>query len=128
MQQVNLRDTALEFLAAFIADGPAAGRRYLAPDFVWWTPRMGEIQDRIDAIQEAAARHIKGRLRLDITGVTAEGDRVAVEAVSHAELTNGRLYNNHYHFLIVFRDGKITQVKEYNDSLHAAETWAGLLS
>ena len=52
---------------------------------------------------------------------TCEGDRVAVEATSHADLKNCRAYRNEYHFLFEFRDGKIARVKEYLDTLHAKE-------
>ena len=52
---------------------------------------------------------------------TCEGNRVAVEATSHADLKNGRAYRNEYHFLFEFRDGKIARVKEYLDTLHAKE-------
>ena len=51
----------------------------------------------------------------------AEGERVAVEAESHGELNNGAIYNNHYHFLFIVRDGKITAIKEYNDTKHASD-------
>ena len=54
------------------------------------------------------------------------GDRVAVEAESHGDLKNGKTYNNTYHFLFVFRDGKICLTKEYNDTAYAAaalEDW-----
>ena len=51
-----------------------------------------------------------------------EGDRVAIEAESHFELNDGRVYNNTYHFLFLFRDGRICCAKEYNDSRYAAET------
>jgi ketosteroid isomerase-like protein len=50
--------------------------------------------------------------------MTAEGERVAVEAESKAKLANGTLYHNRYHFLFVVRDGRIQAVKEYLDTLH----------
>ena len=50
--------------------------------------------------------------------MTAEDDRVAVEAESKAKLVNGTLYHNRYHFLFVVRDGRIHAVKEYLDTLH----------
>jgi uncharacterized protein len=53
--------------------------------------------------------------------VTAEGDRVAVEAESHAKMKSGKLYQNKYHFLLTIRDGKIQGVKEYLDTAHADE-------
>ena len=60
-------------------------------------------------------------VKFTVTGITAEGDRVAIEAQGHAELTNGKVYRNTYHYLFVFRDGKICRGKLYNDTKHAAE-------
>jgi len=61
-----------------------------------------------------------GGMKITITGTTAEGDRVAVEAFSNGSFANGRKYNNTYHFLFVIRDGKIHVLKEYFDTQHAA--------
>ncbi|TAK98828.1 MAG: nuclear transport factor 2 family protein [Rhodospirillaceae bacterium] len=61
----------------------------------------------------------KYRMRVDVLGLTAEEDRIAMEAESHVlNPTNGRLYNNFYHYLFRVRDGKITLFKEYQDTLH----------
>ena len=67
------------------------------------------------------AAKIDGALTIKTTGVTAEGDRVAVEAESHAKMKNGKVYQNKYHFLLEIRGGKIQAVKEYLDTAHAAE-------
>ncbi|TXC71296.1 nuclear transport factor 2 family protein [Sphingomonas ginsenosidivorax] len=64
---------------------------------------------------------IDGGLDMAVTGMIAEGDQVAVEVVSHAQLTNGTVYENAYHFLVTVRDGRIAAVKEYTDLMHAAE-------
>ena len=53
--------------------------------------------------------------------MTAEGDRVAVEARSSAEHVNGKSYRNEYHFLFVAKNGKLWRVKEYLDTMHANE-------
>ena len=34
---------------------------------------------------------------------------------------SGRPYRNQYHFLMVIRDGKVRQLKEYLDTMHAQE-------
>jgi ketosteroid isomerase-like protein len=57
--------------------------------------------------------------------MTAEGDRVAVEAKSFATMEDGRVYANSYHFLLTVRDGKVTTVREYMDTIHARETFFG---
>ncbi|WBX85780.1 nuclear transport factor 2 family protein [Sphingosinicella microcystinivorans] len=55
-------------------------------------------------------------------GVTAQGDRVAVEAVAHGKHQD-RIYRNRYHFLFVLRDGQIARILEYNDTQHLAEVF-----
>jgi hypothetical protein len=44
-----------------------------------------------------------------------------VEAESYGKMKNGKTYQNQYHFLFIVRDGKIQQVKEYLDTMHAAD-------
>jgi ketosteroid isomerase-like protein len=55
--------------------------------------------------------------------MTAEGDRVAVEAESYAETITGKIYRNQYHFLITVRNGKVQSVKEYLDTMHTNEVF-----
>lgn len=58
-----------------------------------------------------------------IATITAEGNRVAVEADSNAILANGNPYNNQYVFFFYFDDeGKISEFREYWDTLYAFET------
>ena len=55
-------------------------------------------------------------LTFTIHGMVAEGDKVAVEAESKGMHSSGQLYNNHYHFLFEFKDGKVLSLKEYMDT------------
>lgn len=55
-------------------------------------------------------------LKFHILGMTAEGDRVAVEARSKGRHVSGRDYSNHYHFLLTWKDGKLLELKEYMDT------------
>jgi len=64
-------------------------------------------------------------LRFSIHGMTAEAERVAVEAESHGRHANGKFYNNLYHFLIVVREGKVREFKEYLDTKLAQEVLLG---
>ena len=70
---------------------------------------------------EGAAADFPQGLRFTITGTTAEGSRVALEAESYGMARSGKLYNNLYHLLVLLEDGKIKTVREYLDSGHAAE-------
>lgn len=55
-------------------------------------------------------------IRFTITGMTAEGERVAVEAESCGQHVSGKVYSNEYHFLFIFRDGQLVALKEYMDT------------
>lgn len=62
-------------------------------------------------------------LRMTVTSLIAEDDKVALEVSSHGELRDGRVYENEYHALITVRDGKIAEVKEYMDTHHVQSVW-----
>jgi ketosteroid isomerase-like protein len=57
-------------------------------------------------------------LEIAVTGVTAEGDRVAIEAESSATLMNGNVMSQVYHFLFEIRSEKVYRVREYIDTAH----------
>ena len=107
------------------ADADAPGALTLLDDSVVWRvmgqqgglPMSGEmdkqaIGDLILAVKQA----IPGGMSLTPTGWTVQGNRVALEMESYGEMTNGRVYNNLYHFLIMLSDGKITTIREYMDT------------
>ncbi|MGO9057950.1 MAG: nuclear transport factor 2 family protein [Candidatus Binataceae bacterium] len=111
----------------------SAGRReqlleMLADDATWWAPGMGTMPKRqfAEMVKQMDAI-LKGPIRLTIKGMTAEDDRVAVQAESDGDLVNGKHYHNTYHFLVVIRGGKIREVKEYNDTKYAADVFGDLI-
>jgi ketosteroid isomerase-like protein len=118
---------AVRFLRDYVHGGLPAVRERLADNFSWWTPRSGEISKRLEAIKAATARYYSAPPEFTVTGVTADGGRVAVEATSHATLTNGRVYHNTYHFLVQFDGNSVRAVREYSDTKHVSEVWDGLL-
>lgn len=61
--------------------------------------------------------HMKNGLEMTVIGMIAEGDKVAAEIRSHADLTDGRVYENQYHMRFTLRQGKIAEVREYADTL-----------
>jgi ketosteroid isomerase-like protein len=108
----------------------AAVMNALADSATWWVagnfPLSGtKTKAQFGELVGQLGSNIDGALRLTPSGVTAEGDRVAVEAESHAKMKNGKTYQNKYHFLFVVRDGKIQQVKEYLDTMHANDVLCG---
>lgn len=114
-----------QLLEAFSAGDVEGMVGLMTDDATWWVG--GQIdglsgtygRDAFAKLVEGAkAAYKTGALKIWPTGMVAEGDKVAVEAVSHAELHNGRVYANLYHLLVTVRDGRISGVKEYCDTLH----------
>ena len=64
-------------------------------------------------------------IKFNITGITAEDERVAVEISGEAIHASGETYNNQYHFLLRIKDGKILELKEYMDTQLAAKILLG---
>ncbi|HJU11629.1 MAG TPA: nuclear transport factor 2 family protein [Candidatus Binataceae bacterium] len=117
-----------KIVARFFEDlstGNAAGvLGALGDSATWWVagnfPLSGtKTKAQFVELIGSLGQNIDGGLRVTPTGVTAEGDRAAVEAESYAKMKNGKIYQNKYHFLLTIRDGKIQQVKEYLDTMHA---------
>lgn len=80
------------------------------------------------AIASAAGRIFEafpGGIRFVIHAITAQEDRVAIEAESFGRHASGRDYNNQYHFLARLRDGKIVEFKEYCDTEHITDVICG---
>jgi ketosteroid isomerase-like protein len=121
------KKAVLEFLGHYAAGRYEAALAMLAPDAQWWLPGHREEFPAAGWVDKATVeKRLWSNLKLlpnglEITtgAITAEDDRVAIEAESKATMVNGRTYHNRYHFLFVLRDGAIVAVKEYLDTLHA---------
>lgn len=101
-----------------------------AEDGTCWTsgttPLSGtHTREQIAAATDGVMAVFPEGLKFTIKQLTAEDDRVAIEAESYGRHRNGRIYNNRYHFLMVIRGGKIQQLREYFDTEHATEVLFG---
>lgn len=118
-----------DFFKAIEAEGFEASSRFLADDFVWLVVGRGELQDRMAELSAAMAEHLdESAMKMLIKDAIVQGGSVAVEAESYARLKDGTIYNNKYHFKIIFSGEKIKIVREYNDRRHAEEVWGRLFS
>ncbi len=62
-------------------------------------------------------------LNMTFDTVIAEGPMVAVQARAETLAGNGKRYSNRYHFFLRFKDDRIQQAREYNDTNHVRETF-----
>lgn len=121
-----------DFFGHFGRKDVAGALAMMTDDATWWIggkPRLFPIaglktKAAMAEILNSLVPVMKNGLAITPKGMTAEGNKVAVEAESYGELPNGRVYNNEYHFLVEVRDGKIAAVKEYLDTMHTAEILA----
>ena len=123
------KQLALTFLDHCFKGNMDAAMAMLAPDATWWVlgnPDKVKVSGTRDMTQ--IARFLKNvhrgfpeGLQAEILGVTAEGERVAVEASSTARMSNGEPYSNRYHFLVKVRGGRVAEMREYLDTHTAYE-------
>lgn len=120
---------AEQFLTLCFTGDIDAAMLLLAPDGSWWT--LGDPQ-KISVAGERSAQDVghflkkvhrgfPNGMQVRFDGITAEADRVAIEATSQAQLPDGRTYTNRYHFLLEVRDGRVQRVREYVDTHYIHE-------
>ena len=118
------RETATRLLKT-LADGQI-DLTALAENAVWWVPGRPEMPlEQFKAGFKVFQDLIAPGGRMEIHGMTAEGNRLAIEAESIFPTKDGRTYNNTYHFLMEFRDGKVIRVKEYCNTAYVQQFFGG---
>lgn len=123
--------TAQRFCELFSASDLDGVLALMTDDATWRIPGKPELtptagvysKERIGRLFRRMLQGLTAGLSMTVLSSVAEGDRVALEVVSSGDLKNGRLYRQEYHFLMEFRDGKISAVHEYLDTQHAHEVW-----
>lgn len=95
----------------------------LSDDVTWWV--SGGLEGMSGSYDKLGFGKLIGGvadvyvepLKITPISMVAEGDKVAVEADSYAELKDGRVYAPRCHFLFeVAPDGRIATVHEYLDT------------
>ena len=119
------RETIERYVQALQHKEDIAG--FFATDATWTLagrlPLSGTWEGR-DAILNGFLGQIgslyePGSISLEITSLTAQDDRVALEWTSRARLNNGEPYENHCIGVFTLADGRITAVREYMDTDYA---------
>ena len=111
-----------EAFAALLADGArywTCGKPHLFRAAGWKSKETISAYMRTPSI-------FPGGVKVTFGAITAETNRVAVEAETRGTLPDGRVYTNVYHYLFTFApDGRIAEVKEYLDTQSANEFFGG---
>ena len=116
----NKKLTADFFDAMNSGDGEAIAGAY-ADDghlFTMGSTAISGVYDKaqIEAFAGGVLEAFPKGLAFEVHSMTAEADRVAVEATSSGTHVSGKPYQNRYHFLFTWRDGKLVELKEYMDT------------
>ena len=123
------KEIAIKFFEA-LSSGSEAYLDFYNDDSIIWTAGNNAIggtrtkKEIIDFAQGILSAFPTG-ITFNITGMTAENERVAVEVSGEAIHASGEAYNNKYHFLLTIKNGKIIELKEYMDTQLAAKILLG---
>lgn len=108
----------------------------LAEDAVWWV--LGKPDQflscgskDVETIKSAIgvvffADIMSKGITFSIKSLTAEDNRVSAEVDGYGITNAGVVYDQNYHFLIEFENGKIKRLKEFLDTIHAREAFEGI--
>lgn len=127
------RDVLRRYLDALAAGDLAAIASSFAEDAAWHLhgtlPLSGTKHGReaiMAFLTSAGSLYQPGTQQFSFGEITAEGDRAVLEwRVRGTASATGKAYDNEYCALFRVRDGQITEVREYLDSLHAAQVLFG---
>lgn len=129
-RQDDPRAVLTDYLDALVSGDLDRIAASFAADATWTIhgslPIAGRKRGR-EAIMEfltgAGGLYETGTQEFSFGEITAEGDRAVLEwSVRGVAAANGRPYDNDYAGVFVVRDGRIVEVREYLDTLHAAST------
>jgi ketosteroid isomerase-like protein len=129
-EPVDPKAVVTRFLEVFSEGVVAKTLDALSDDVTWWV--SGKLDGMSGTYDKAGFGKLIGGvadvyvapLKITPTSMVAEGNRVAVEADSFAELKDGRVYDPRCHFLFeVAPDGRIAVVHEYLDTKHAFDVF-----
>lgn len=128
---IEQNKTFVEAFFGYMSSGDVEGivNSYHDEGYVWTKGRTlisgkftkAQIQAAAGGIYEAFPEGI----RFTILQMTAEDNRVAVEATSTGKHVSGQQYENEYHFLFTFKDGKLLELKEYMDTERVTDVLCG---
>lgn len=131
MSEAN-KATAVRFFHALGAGDTATMKTLMTDDCVAIMPGTAEVCGTRDyavlmAFAEALPKITQSGVQFEVLSVIGEADRVSCELNGRSTLINGTPYNNGYHFLVFFRDGRICMLREYLDTKLADEALAPFL-
>ena len=133
MNAEDSKAVVLDFFDSLARGDGAQAMVLLDDDATWWvsgdpehvpiagTWTKGTFADLVTIIDEAMPE----TLSMTITWVTADVDRVVIEANPRGVSPSGEQYDNHNVFVVELHDGKINAIREYYDTMHTSAVFFG---
>lgn len=125
------KETVRKFFSVFSTGDVEKILECLTDDATWWVagsiPHMSGENSKaaLGTVLRGAVTLYRGNaLRITPSSLISEGNSVAVEAEGRAEMNDGRIYSNQYHFRIEVEGDRIHRVREYSDTQHMFDTFA----
>jgi uncharacterized protein len=121
------KTTIRGFFDAFVNGRNDEMYAFLTSDASWWVNGKSEFGGPIDKAVwfeqiKTVFAEAHSPLEFELVSMTAEADRVSVEARSHVFFPRIQFkYENEYHFLLTLRDDHICSVREYLDTEYVAK-------
>lgn len=112
---------AISFFEASFSGDFDRWRSLMTDDFRYWNGGKWKDREGYLAVAERLSQDlIEGEYTMEIGSVTAEDDRVVIEAETNYDVPGGHHYQNFYAWILQIRDGKILSLKGHADTLHAS--------
>jgi ketosteroid isomerase-like protein len=136
MASDRMKEMTTDIFNALAADDIERAMESFADDATWFSHgRMpaglsghrsgkGAIVQYLEKLSRA---FVNRRREITIAHIYREGQVVICEVHIAGKLRNDKNYENEYGYVIDFLNGRVQQVREYFNSLVAAEAFAGLL-
>ena len=118
--------TIRDFLVEMCTGSLDKAISYLTEDAMWTivqtvrgaTLSKDQLKARVAGMRASFQNNL---LQVKLTNFIENGASVAVEGESYAVTNLGKVYENKYVYIFKMVDGKIGDIREYNDSLHVTE-------
>jgi ketosteroid isomerase-like protein len=126
------RDVVEAFVEAWVARDAAGVRALLADDVEWHMPPSAGrppfrgADDVSTGLTGGAAGKVLDvtRMRREIHDVLVDGDRAAITLTMTAPILAGGTYKNVYCWILQLREGRITRLAEYADTLAGSRAFS----
>jgi ketosteroid isomerase-like protein len=135
------KEIARRFLLAIPAKDPVAMRSVLAPEAHLTLMIAGVYSPQLHAFPQGTQwdrdgmiemelefqRRLEGPFSLEILSLIAEGDSVAAEAIGKCcRAATGQSYIQHYSYHFQMSNGRIVDIRLYQDTFHLWQVWSDL--